>query len=760
MRRPGFLRGVCLNTSVAHALRSSFAVASVLALSIAPAAGGVETRATARAAASLELSKSADAETVEAGNPIGFRIDLTNHGDPPNQGRVIIEKRLDPNWATGTFAFSTNLPGTGSFSLGAPVGPPANLLRIKTFKAVAPGTYTVTEEPPPAGFTVIGVTCDDPNFNSTGDVDTGRATISLQAGETVRCVFTNHDSTIAPDGRGVVIVEKQAPATHDPSLEPAGAFTDDLPPCLFTGIPSGSEQICANVVPGTYAVTETDISGSGHLVSLRCDDANSTWDLATRRATIRVEANETVRCVWINAAQAGNGAATNVRLTDQLPAGPGLSWSIDPAVSGCSLLNQVLSCSFAKLGDGETMSVHVTSPTTSASCGRYPNTAVASADNRARVEASASITVVCPGHIVVRKVTRPSPDPTDTSFSFTGGGGLSPASFSLKNGESRTFANLAPQAGYSLAENTPAGWDLTSACSDDSLISNIDVGPGETVICTVTNAKRGSVTLKKTTNGVVDPSKDILFILTGPGLPADGVRRSTFGDPDGLLEFGDANLVPDKTYTMCETPVPAGFTSFWKLDHDIVTPYNPDATRTPPEDLGTRCHDFKVEPGQERAFDVDNSRPGGDPRTIGYWKNWNRCTGGNQATVAQKNGGASAGFFLVEDLLPQRVGDFSGVSCEQAIRLLSKQDRNGKSKSSDAAYELGAQLLATRFNLAAGAETCDAVQKAVVDGQALLDGINFTGSGDFLGSKSKDAQRQQALALATTLDRYNNGGLC
>src|SRR5918911_1078943 len=117
------------------------------------------------------------------------------------------------------------------------------------------------------------------------------------------------------------------------------------------------------------------------------------------------------------------------------------------------------------------------------------------------------------GNIVVRKVTDPNPDPTNTSFSFTAGGGLSPSSFSLKNGESRTysginpgsdtttsfsftgsgglspssfslvnggtqtFSNLAPGNGYAVSENTPSGWDLTSSsCDDGSPVSAIDVG--------------------------------------------------------------------------------------------------------------------------------------------------------------------------------------------------------------------------------------------------------------------------------------------
>jgi len=359
-----------------------------------------------------------------------------------------------------------------------------------------------------------------------------------------------------------------------------------------------------------------------------------------------------------------------------------------------------------------------------------------------------------PGTIVVVKQTFPSGSPQ--SFAFTTNYG---PTFSLSDGQSNTSGAITPGT-YSVSETAVSGWDASASCSDGSPPGSIGLGSGETVTCTFTNTGRGSVTLRKTTNGVVDPSKDILFVLTGPGLPPVGISRSTVGDQDGVLEFGTANLSAGQTYKICESPVPAGFTSFWKLDGVIVTPYNPDANQTPPEDLGTRCYDFSASPGQARAFEVDNSHPGGDSRTIGYWKNWNRCTGGSQSTTAQKNGGAAAGFFLVEDLLPQTVGDFTITTCEQAVKLLSKRDQAGRNKASDAAYELGAQLLAARFNLAAGAETCAAVQQAVVEGQTLLDGISFSGSGDHLGSKSKDPKRAQALSVAANLDRYNNGTLC
>src|SRR5436309_13351571 len=104
------------------------------------------------------------------------------------------------------------------------------------------------------------------------------------------------------------------------------------------------------------------------------------------------------------------------------------------------------------------------------------------------------------GTLIVKKVTNPSPDPSDTSFSFTAGGGLSPTSFSLKNGQQQTFSNVTPGSGYSVSETVPSGWDLTSStCNDGSPVSNIDVSAGETGNCTFTVQNDGTINVKNVT---------------------------------------------------------------------------------------------------------------------------------------------------------------------------------------------------------------------------------------------------------------------
>jgi FtsP/CotA-like multicopper oxidase with cupredoxin domain/Ca2+-binding RTX toxin-like protein len=98
-----------------------------------------------------------------------------------------------------------------------------------------------------------------------------------------------------------------------------------------------------------------------------------------------------------------------------------------------------------------------------------------------------------PSRIVAVKDAVPN-DPQD--FSFTAGGGLSPASFQLDDdgdnanalSNTRTFDNLAPGSGYSISEAVPSGWiQLSATCDSGDSVSNISVSAGETVTCTFTN---------------------------------------------------------------------------------------------------------------------------------------------------------------------------------------------------------------------------------------------------------------------------------
>src|SRR5437870_1132750 len=165
------------------------------------------------------------------------------------------------------------------------------------------------------------------------------------------------------------------------------------------------------------------------------------------------------------------------------------------------------------------------------------------------------------GTIIVKKVTDPSPDPTDTSFSFTAGGGLSPTSFSLKNTQQQTFSNLAPGNSYNVAETVPAGWVLTSStCDDGSPVTNIDAGAGETVTCTFTDRKRRTIIVKKVTDPSPDPSDTSFSFTAGRGLyptrlSSDHTEQQTFSDVAPGSGYNVTESVPlgwDLTSSTCD----------------------------------------------------------------------------------------------------------------------------------------------------------------------------------------------------------------
>jgi Tol biopolymer transport system component len=163
------------------------------------------------------------------------------------------------------------------------------------------------------------------------------------------------------------------------------------------------------------------------------------------------------------------------------------------------------------------------------------------------------------GSIVVKAASQPS-DPQD--FSFTAAGGLSPTSFTLDDdldpalSNTQTFAGVPPHGGYSVAESVPSGWDLQSAtCDDGSPITNIDVSPGETVTCTFTNLKRGSVVIVD--DSIPNDAQNFSFTAAG-GLSPTSFSLDDDSDPTLSNTRTFANVVPAAGYSVAET-VPTGW---------------------------------------------------------------------------------------------------------------------------------------------------------------------------------------------------------
>lgn len=96
--------------------------------------------------------------------------------------------------------------------------------------------------------------------------------------------------------------------------------------------------------------------------------------------------------------------------------------------------------------------------------------------------------VVGTGTITVTKVT--SPRGSSQSFTFTGGG-LTPTSFTLQDGQSQVFSGLAAGT-YSITEDTPGGWETTFTVSNSDPNTAIVIN-GNSVTVTATNTKLAGI---------------------------------------------------------------------------------------------------------------------------------------------------------------------------------------------------------------------------------------------------------------------------
>ena len=154
------------------------------------------------------------------------------------------------------------------------------------------------------------------------------------------------------------------------------------------------------------------------------------------------------------------------------------------------------------------------------------------------ITAEASITVV----------KQTDPDGTTQAFAFDPS--WSATNFNLMDGQSVFSGALLPGT-YSVAEvNIPAGWDLSSAvCSDNSPVTAIALGTGESVTCVFTNTlRRGTITVVKQTapdNSTQAFTFDPSWSTTNLTL-TDGLSASS-----GTLLLG--------TYSVAEVDIPGGW---------------------------------------------------------------------------------------------------------------------------------------------------------------------------------------------------------
>lgn len=375
--------------------------------------------------AAIGISKTADAGTVAAGQQVGYTITVTNSG----AGTAFNVKVSDtlPNSPSGlSWSMSPTVSGCSISTTNpqvlsctfASVGPNSSIpihVISQTTTAMC-GTLTntasVTSDNAGSGATgTVSITLTCPHLAITKTADQATINSGDQIGFTI---------TVSNTGTGAannVTVTDNLPSGMTWSLSPANtpagcgiAGTPQVLTCTFSSIAAGSfvtihvvattSQSNCGTVSNSATVTSSNnnptslTSSPITTVTVNCPSIHITKVADQGSVTLGSQIGYT-----ITVSNSGPGTAYNVAVNDTLPNNGGLSWSMSPSVTGCSISTtnpQVLSCNFASMPANTSISIHVISPTTASSCGTVSNSASVTLSNGTGAQtATVNISVLC-----------------------------------------------------------------------------------------------------------------------------------------------------------------------------------------------------------------------------------------------------------------------------------------------------------------------------------------------------------------------------
>ena len=412
------------------------------------------------------------------------------------------------------------------------------------------GAKTVTESVTP-GWTLTDLECTGGGANTSTDETARKATVGVDAGETVVCTYTNTKDASLKVTK--ITAPAEDPQDFDFDLTGAAVPTDldlDTDPAS-AGTPSTETFEIGAGQLGAYTVTESQAAG-WTLTLLQCTGAGDDSSTSTpdRKATLDIDAGENVECVFTNTKGA---ALTVVKQTDPSSDPQDFVFDLTGAATPASVTldtdansDGTPSQATYAIGAGQLGEYTVTEPPTN---GWLLTELVCEGDDdfersntTAVLDIEAGESVVCTfvntkdGSLKVVKVTDPASDPQDFDFDLTGDGvptdldlDTDPASAGTPS--EQTFPLDATElGGHTVTESVTAGWTLTDLeCTgggDDSSTdeatrkATLDIDAGENVVCTFTNTKHASLKVVKVTDPASDP-QDFDFNLAGSGVGTD-----------------------------------------------------------------------------------------------------------------------------------------------------------------------------------------------------------------------------------------------
>ncbi|HLM18901.1 MAG TPA: DUF11 domain-containing protein, partial [Acidimicrobiia bacterium] len=346
----------------------------------------------------VDLTKTADADSVSAGDEIGFTVTLQNTG--AGQAKGVSFTDALPAGLTWTIS-----PASAGWSIVGgnlvyaedtlDAGETTTVHMIATTDKDACGTVdntasvTTTNDGSDTDSASVEVLCGDVELEKVADAG------SVNAGDEIGFTLTvanvgdgeARDVTVTdalPDAAGLVWSIDEQSSDSGCSIA-AGELT-----CEFGTLAAGASK-SVHVTSSTTAASCGTIDNTGTVATSNDGSDSDSASVAVQCPDIAVSKapdaatyglGETIGFT-ITASNAGPGSAVGVTVLDSLPAQSGLSWSVDGGTGAgeCVIAAGKLTCEFGTLASGASRSVHISSPTTAASCATIDNTATVSASN-------------------------------------------------------------------------------------------------------------------------------------------------------------------------------------------------------------------------------------------------------------------------------------------------------------------------------------------------------------------------------------------
>jgi len=480
-------------------------------------------------------------------------------------GQIIVDKVTNPAGSSQEFTFT---PSWGADFPLADGTTPMN----SGFLLPGPG-YNVSETVP-TGWDLTDTTCT----GVPGDIDYASDAIDLSPGEVVTCVFTNTQ-------RGSIEIVKELTAlgpasqtfsftgTGPGGFDFGGGFTLTPTDAGPGGADTTAPDDYINLLSGSYTLAEANPVAAGWVqVGASCTGGDTP-------DAIDVSPGEAVVCTFTNA-PLGSSTVTKVSVGGEgqfdftwgtvdntsVPEGEAALFPLDTTGDG----TESMDFSY-KLLTGDTEF----DPGLN--------------DSDATIVAGANETVTCTftntldGTLVIRKQTE-NPENFDQDFDFVGGvadtvgdvaGTINDFDIDPIGGE---LSLTAPPGVFGSAEAIPTGWAITNiACvgqTENSQVEigtpednfttptyvqgddrvRVNVGAGETVICTFTNQPFGSLTIIKNMVGADDTTFNFLGVdnVTDPAIVVDFAIDTAGVDPDQKQFTG----LPPGMYGVAEILLP------------------------------------------------------------------------------------------------------------------------------------------------------------------------------------------------------------